>query len=145
MSAEAGPRAVAVAVVIGREDGRTLLVRRAPGRTAAGFYTPVTGRLEPRESLAQAAAREALEEVGLTVAVGDEIFACDAVGAPFHLRWLEATVLGDPDALRLSHEVDEARWATPAEAAMLEPMFDVTRRFYAGRSAHPGAKKDDAR
>ena len=124
--------ALAVAVVPRREGGRHLLIRRAPGRPAAGYWTPVTGRVEPGESLEAAAERELFEEVGLRARAGREIFRCPAEGAPFLLVWLEAELAADqdPDALRLSGEVAEARWLPASEAARLAPLFAATRAFY---------------
>lgn len=128
-------RALAVAVVLTRPDGKTLLVRRAAGRPAPGYWTPVTGKVEPGEGLADAAVREAYEETGLRVAVSGELFRGDTVGADYELVWLAARLLPgqDADTLTLSEEIDEARWVGPGETADLTPMFAVTRSFY-GRS-----------
>ena len=43
-----------------------LLLRRAPDRTLAGVWQPVTGGIEGRETAYAAAAREVREETGLT-------------------------------------------------------------------------------
>jgi 8-oxo-dGTP pyrophosphatase MutT (NUDIX family) len=58
----------------------------------------VTGRVEEGETLEEAARREALEEVGLRVSVGAEVFRCAAVGAPFELVWFRATLEGCEEA-----------------------------------------------
>lgn len=126
---------IAVAVVIDRDDGRTLLVRRAAGVSAAGYWSPVTGKLEPGETLPEAARREALEECGLTVTVGAEVFRCPSVNAPvaFELVFLEARAPG-AQRLRLDpSEVAEARWVDRDGALSVSPMFPDTRAFYAER------------
>ncbi|MCU0686698.1 MAG: NUDIX hydrolase [Polyangiaceae bacterium] len=125
---------LAVAAVLARDDGRYLLVRRAAGRPAAGYWTPVTGRPEPGETLEEALAREVLEEVGLTVQVGAEIYRCPTEGAPYLLVWFSARAAPRPDAsVRLDpREVAEARWLLPREALELEPMFEATRVFFRG-------------
>lgn len=130
-------RSLAVAVVVKRADQRTLLVERAPGRLAEGYWTPITGKLEPGETLAEAGAREVLEEVGLRVQMGKEVYRCETVGASFDLVWLDATLLdeADADALRLSDEIAGARWLEAAAAAELTPMFPVTAAFYRGKAA----------
>ena len=127
---------MAVAAVLDLDDGKTLLVKRAPGRAAAGYWTPVTGRVEPGETLAEACVREVREETGLAVIVGEEMFRCDTVGADFELVWLAVRLSPgeDPHALRAADEIAEARFVSYADAAELAPMFAVTRAFYAERA-----------
>ncbi|MBI3723981.1 NUDIX hydrolase [bacterium] len=118
-------------------EGRFLFVERAGGRFAAGYWTPVTGRLLPGESLARAAEREVLEETGLRVIAGVELgrTGTDAPGggsAGFELAWLSARLAPGADAYAFflqEEEVARARWVTLAEALALEPMFPTTRSF----------------
>ena len=125
---------LAVAVVL-RRGAQTLLIRRAEGLPAAGYWTPITGRPGPGEALEDAARREALEEVGLRVHVGAEIHRCQTVGARFELVWFDAALVED-SPLRLDPaEVAEARWCSVEEAARLTPMFEVTRAVYQGLCA----------
>lgn len=132
---------LAVAAALSRDDGRFLLVRRAAGRPAAGYWTPVTGRPEPGETLEEALAREVYEEVGLHVRVGREVYRCPTEGANFLLVWFEARPTPRPDAgVRLdTREVSEARWLTPREALALEPMFEATRAFFRAREGDSGS------
>ena len=68
------PRVIAISctqieVHIFRRRGRRvemLLMRRSSRRSLAGVWQPVTGGIERRESALSAAAREVLEETGLT-------------------------------------------------------------------------------
>lgn len=124
---------LAIAAVLDRADGRTLVVRRGAHLVNGGYWTPVTGRIEPGESLGAAAERELLEEVGVLARAGAEVFRCDAVNANFELVWLACTLVdeGSADAIAINDELADARWVTPAEAARLEPMFPATRDFYA--------------
>lgn len=129
---------LAVVAIVRRDDGRYLMVQRAPGIRAAGYWTPVSGRPEAGEALPQAALREVAEEVGLRVVVGEELLRCQAEGgAPYFLVWYAATPVPgtDPDALCLdAAEVAQACWLTAAQAAGLTPMFDSTRRFFEERA-----------
>src|SRR2546423_10842594 len=67
------PMKLAVCVIVRREDGRFLFIERAAGKLAAGYWTPVTGRLEAGETLAEAARREVREETGLECSIGAEL------------------------------------------------------------------------
>ena len=51
--------------VVVRQHGKTLVLRRPEGK--GGFWQIVTGRIEPGETPAQAALREAREETGLEI------------------------------------------------------------------------------
>jgi lipoyl(octanoyl) transferase len=62
-----GPDLRTVSVVPLAAEGQVLLLRRAADR--GGFWQPVTGRLEPGETPADAARRELREETGADVAV----------------------------------------------------------------------------
>lgn len=131
---------IAVVALVRREGRRYLLIERARGRPAAGFWTPVTGHIEKGEGERDAVARETFEEVGLRVVVREPVFECPAEGAPFLLRWFlaEPATGADPDALAPNpSEVAHARWVTAAEAARLRPMFEATRRFFEELSRHP--------
>ena len=51
-------------VVVGRREGRFLMIRRAPGVLAGGAWCFVGGAIEPGETQPQAVVREFAEEVG---------------------------------------------------------------------------------
>ena len=65
--------AVGVAVVAAGPSGRVLLVQRAPGHFGAGLWCLPCGYVEWGEDLRSAAAREALEEAGVMVEIGDVV------------------------------------------------------------------------
>jgi 8-oxo-dGTP diphosphatase len=115
---------LAVSAAIYR-NGRILLVRRArnPGRD---LFSLPGGVVEAGETLAEAVAREVLEETSLTVepvqlAGYREVIVRDADGRverhfvilPFACRWRA----GEASP---SDEVPEARWVKPAEIADLK-------------------------
>jgi (d)CTP diphosphatase len=130
-------RPLAVCILLRRGD-RYLFIERAPGRFAAGYWTPVTGRVEAGESLASAARRETFEETGLRVRVGAELgrTGTDSPGggdAGFDLVWFAAELEEEGATLTLQpEEVANARWVTREEALRLEPLFPTTRRFLEG-------------
>jgi len=64
---------VGAAVVIEDSRGRVLLVQRAPGQFGAGLWCLPCGYVEWGEDVRDAAAREALEEAGVVVEVGDVV------------------------------------------------------------------------
>jgi 8-oxo-dGTP diphosphatase len=128
----------AVCVLLEDDAGRCLFVRRAPGRPAAGYWTPVTGKIEDGESIAEAAVREVFEETGLFIKIPDETILTrsktEGDGVGFELFWIRA-VLADrherpQQTISLSNEVAEARWVSRTELATLAPMFASTRAFF---------------
>jgi len=87
------------AVVIERE-GLFFLIRRAQ-KPFIGSWSPVTGEVEPGESVAQAAVREAQEELGLTVEAEREFFVCTSADGSSELhfvlaRWVDGDPVPDP-------------------------------------------------
>ncbi|MBZ4409507.1 lipoyl(octanoyl) transferase LipB [Myxococcus sp. XM-1-1-1] len=105
---------VSVAVVRGHgPEARVLLVRRRPER--GGFWQILTGRVEPGESPAQAAARELEEETGLRLAPEDlhyqHAFAIGETLPPVLARENGFAVQAPPDAdVRLGPEHDTFEW-----------------------------------
>lgn len=74
---------VCAGAVIRDDDGRLLLVRRGQP-PAVGSWTLPGGRVEPGESLAEAARREVAEETGLTVTVGALLATVAVLGYLVH-------------------------------------------------------------
>jgi ADP-ribose pyrophosphatase YjhB (NUDIX family) len=62
---------VGVAAVIRDAAGRVLLIQRAPGQFGAGLWCLPCGYVEWGEDVREAAAREALEETGVAVEIGE--------------------------------------------------------------------------
>ena len=134
--------------------GVTAVVRRgAPGqeeillvqRADNGAWTPVTGIPEPREEPAVAAAREALEETGVTVRV-DRLASTAVHGPVTHQNGDLATYLDLTFACTwLAGEAhvadDESRDVAWAHRDALPPMSaDMTARIEAALSEEQAAR-----
>jgi 8-oxo-dGTP diphosphatase len=113
----------AASAVILDAEGRILLVQRGrePGR---GLWSVPGGKAEPGETLAEAAAREVLEETGLRVEVGRELWSLRIPagdGRTYDVHDFEARLLGGE--LRPDDDAADARWVTPEELRLL-PLTD---------------------
>jgi 8-oxo-dGTP diphosphatase len=110
------------AVII--HHGRALLVRRAT-EPLRGEWSVPGGVLELGESLRDGAAREALEETGLTVEVGEVLDILDSIFPDAEGRTQYHFVLVDFLCRVISGEavagsdVSEVKWVTLAELAEL--------------------------
>jgi 8-oxo-dGTP diphosphatase len=116
-------------VAVVRRAGRVLMVQRGPRSAFAGWWQPLSGRLEPGETQAEAVVREAREEVGLHVQPLRKVWECAADGADFWLHWWLAESLGEeltPDA----DEISDARWLTLEEIRALPRTFAGDREFF---------------
>jgi 8-oxo-dGTP diphosphatase len=103
---------LAVAVLIAR-DGRLLLGKRGPGAREAGKWSFPAGFVERGEGVERAAAREAREETGLDVVVGDLVGLYSSDGETVVLAVYEATFgAGEP---RAGDDLVEVAWFTPSE------------------------------
>jgi len=112
-----------VAAIIER-GGRVLFGKRSPHRLAApGYWCPVSGRIEPGESQAEAVVREVHEEVGLSVRALQKVDECDTHDGSALIHWWLAEPLDDAPAELLGDEHTELRWVTLGEMRGLEPAF----------------------
>jgi 8-oxo-dGTP pyrophosphatase MutT (NUDIX family) len=124
-----------VVAVIARR-GRVLVVRRAPGVPFPGYWTPLSGKIEPGERQEQALVREVREEVGLVVRPGRKVWECPTHDHRYRLHWWTARL--DDEAQEIvadPREVSEVRWVDPAEFARLEPVFEADAQFF--REVYP--------
>jgi 8-oxo-dGTP diphosphatase len=121
MSREYPERPILAVGVVVLRGGEVLLIRRArePGR---GLYSVPGGAVRAGERLAEAAAREVLEETGLAVEIGplvtllERVTRDEAGRARFHYviaDFLAAPRKGSGEP-RAAGDVDDAVWADAA-------------------------------
>jgi 8-oxo-dGTP diphosphatase len=113
------------------EGDRVVLVKRGHPPLAGEWSIP-GGVLEMGETLRQAAAREALEETGLTVEVGELLGVYDRIlrdadeRTRYHyvlIDFLCRRIAGDPEA---AGDAADARWFRRGEIAQLSLAEDTT-------------------
>jgi 8-oxo-dGTP diphosphatase len=119
-----------VVAVISRRR-RVLVIRRADGVPFAGYWTPLSGKIEPGELQADALVREVREEVGLSVRAGRKVWECPSSDGRYTLHWWTAwledesrEVVPDP------REVSAYAWVEPAEFERLELVFEADVEFF---------------
>lgn len=119
------------------EEERVVLVKRGHPPLAGEWSIP-GGVLEVGETLREAAMREALEETGLTVEVGELLGVYDRVLRDADERTLYHYVLIDFLCRRIAGEpygagdADEARWFARDEVARLSLAKDTAEVIAAG-------------
>ena len=118
----------AVIAVITKGE-KVLLIQRAANIRGGGHWAPVSGEVEPGESQEAAVAREAMEEVGLTVRPIRKVWENVSTRGTFRLHWWMAEYVGGELALNLA-EVSDARWLTVDEICRLDGTFEGDWEFY---------------
>ena len=117
----ADPKVAAGAII--EADGRVLLLRRGI-EPARGLWTFPGGYVDRGEPVPEAVAREAHEETGVRVAVGELLGVYSQRGEPVVLIVYRAQVTsGTP---RRGPEALELRWVTPPQIPWDELAFPST-------------------
>lgn len=107
-----------VASVVVKREGKFLLVQEAT-KKAYGKWNWPGGHLDPGETHKQAAAREALEESGYIVEVGEELITIDRPKDDRQLHAFAATVVGG-EARPQANETLQVAWFTYDEIKAME-------------------------
>ena len=103
---------VRVLAAVIRDGARYLVCLRPAHKRHGGSWEFPGGKLEPGETLLEAAHRELKEELGFEVqSVGEALFSCQDPGSRFLIEFVEVQVSGIPQPI----EHDEIRWAMPQE------------------------------
>lgn len=137
---------VGAAVVLRDAAGRVLLVRRGRG-TGAGAWCFPCGWVERGEDVREAARREALEEAGVAVMLGEVVQVasnCHDPANPSVGVWFAASLV-DPAAMPLAGDDAVAvGWFEPEAPPPLAFPTDATlmRRLAAGRTLPGGGSTE---
>lgn len=100
-----------LAAVITHED-KYFICQRPLTKRHGGLWEFPGGKMEPGESLLDAANRELTEELNVTaVSVGEPMFSVHDEGSPFVIEFVPCEIAGDPTCL----EHADIRWATLEE------------------------------
>lgn len=105
------PHKVIGVAVIRDEAGQILIDRRPAEGLLGGLWEFPGGKVEPNESIADCVRREIREELGIEIAVGEELIVVDHAYSHFKVSLhvhLCQHVSGEPQAI----ECDEVRWVT---------------------------------
>ena len=121
---------VGVGAIVFDDAGRVLLVER--GRPPSqGLWSIPGGKLEPRETLAQAVAREVREETGLIVEVGALACVVERMGDDYHFVLLDYFARVTGGTLAAASDARAARFVAIDEVAALpttDGLIDVLAR-----------------
>jgi len=110
-----------IAVITNGE--KILFIQRAPNIRGGGYWAPVSGEVEPGESQEAAVAREAMEEVGLTVRPIRKGWENVSTRGTFKLHWWMAEYVSG-ELTPNPAEVSDARWLTVDEICRMDGTFE---------------------
>ncbi len=111
-------------VAIIQKAGTFLFIRRSDYiDTAAGYWCPVSGRVEENETQIEALQREVKEEVGLSVKALKKICEIPSHNNQFILHfWTTEIISGEASVA--SDEATDFKWVTLEQMKQLDPVFD---------------------
>jgi len=113
----------AVVAIIQKADTFLLIKRSDYIDTAAGYWCPVSGRIEENETQIEALEREVKEEVGLSIKAIEKICEIPSHDNQFKLHfWTTKIISGE--ASITSNEATDFKWVTLEQMKQLDPVFE---------------------
>jgi mutator protein MutT len=108
---------ISVLAAVINHEGRYLVCQRPLSKRHGGLWEFPGGKVEPGESLLDAANRELTEELNVAaVSVGEPIYSVHDEGSPFVINFVPSEIAGVPTCL----EHVDLRWASLAEMKHLD-------------------------
>ena len=126
-------------IIVLQRGERFLVGQRAAHKPAAGYWTQVSGKVEPGEDQADTVAREAREELGCKVSALEKLQSLNSRNGKYRLHYWRAEIVeGEP---RINNdEIVELRWVTISELSQLTPVFqediDLFKSLLEGGHSH---------
>ena len=118
---EETPKDAVVAII--QKTGKFLFVKRSGYKKgAAGYWCPVSGRVEKNETQEDALRREVKEEVGMKVRPVNKVCVVASHDNRYRLHfWTTEIISGE--ASITSNEATDLRWVTLEQMKELSPVF----------------------
>ncbi len=111
-------------VIIVLQRGQRFLVgRRAAHKPAAGYWTQVSGKVEPGEAQVDTVAREAREELGCEVRALEKLQELPSYNGRYRLHYWRAEIRSGEPAI-CNDELTALRWVTLQELKAMAPIFE---------------------
>ena len=103
------PQSIRVLAAVVVDNGRYLACQRPLNKRHGGLWEFPGGKIEPGESLLDAANRELREELNVSaVSVGEPMYSVHDEGSPFVIEFVPCEIAGAPTCL----EHADIRWAS---------------------------------
>lgn len=119
------PASLRVIAAVIRRDARYLVCQRPSNKRHGGLWEFPGGKLEPGESLLQAAIRELSEELDVRVTgLGEVLFTALDPGSEFAIEFVPTSIEGDPKCI----EHTDLQWLA-LDDVMQMPLAPSDRRF----------------
>ncbi len=111
-------------VAIIQKAGTFLFIKRSNYiDTAAGYWCPVSGRVEENETQIEALEREVKEEIGLSVKALKKICDIPSHDNRFKLHFWTTEIISGKASIT-SNEATDFKWVTLEQMKQLHPVFD---------------------